>query len=265
MVEQHGNGCLKRTKWTLLSVWQICDMPVILLVSFSPSCSPLRLWWGGVTVGAVGPGSVHALPSPLHLLHFTEHRFLPGSQLPRRAGGHPRSERAGFPAKQQDPEVTPRPLLPHHHHALALLQQHLLHSAVHIPRLRSLRGAWPGGQPAPEGHRLRHLPRFGSPARLASVPLWSNQSASRHLFRPTEPPVSLLTGAWPHSLLYYQRDTLWPRSNATLTLGWTLQAYSQREHNHNVLESKVYKIQEQLQKQEQIKVEKTTLVQNYKV
>lgn len=33
--------------------------------------SALRLRWGGVTVGVVWPGPVSALPSPLHLLHFS--------------------------------------------------------------------------------------------------------------------------------------------------------------------------------------------------
>ena len=143
-----------------------------------------RLRRGGVTARALWPRSVAALPSPLHLLHFTQHRLLPGPQLPCRARGHPRPERARLPAEQQDPAAAPRPLLTHHHHVVALLQQHLLHTTLHLPRLRPLGGAGPRGQPAPEGHRFWHLPGPGAAPRPAPVPLWSDQPATGDLFRP---------------------------------------------------------------------------------
>lgn len=147
------------------------------------SLCTLRLWWGGVTAGAVWPGSLSALPSPLHLLHVTQHRLLPGPQLPRRARGDPRPERACFPAEQQDPAAASGPLLAHYHHAVALLQQHLLHTTIHLPRLWPSGGAWPRGQPAPEGHRFRHVHGPRSATRSASIPLWPDQPACRDLCR----------------------------------------------------------------------------------
>lgn len=159
--------------------------PSISLFHFHPPVfSCLRLWWGGVTVGAVWPGSISALPSPLHLLHFTQHRLLPGPQLSCRARGHPRPERARLLAEQQDPAAASWPLLAHYHHVVALFQQHLLHTAIHIPRLWPPRGARPRGQQAPEGHCFWHLPGPGPATRAAPLSLWPDQPASRDLCRP---------------------------------------------------------------------------------
>lgn len=161
--------------------------PLSLARSFPPCLclvSCLRLWWGGVTAGAVWPRSLSALPSPLHLLHFTKHRLLPGPQLPCRARGHPGPERARLSAEQQDPAAASWPLLAHHHHVVALLQQHLLHTTVHLPRLRPPGGAGPWGQPALEGHSFRHLPGPGSATRPAPAPLWPDHPACRDLWGP---------------------------------------------------------------------------------
>lgn len=110
--------------------------------------SVLRLW-SGVSPGAVWFRVDQGMSPSLHLLRLSQHGELPGAQLPGGSRRNPGPERASLSAKQQDPAIATGPFQPNHRHALALLQQHLIHPALHIHGLHPPGGARSGRQQTP--------------------------------------------------------------------------------------------------------------------
>lgn len=135
-------------------------------------CPPCRLW-AGVPVGSLWAGVLLVLPPSLHLLHRTQHRLMPGPQLPDSPWRHPSGQRANFFTEQQDSPFTSRPLQLRDGHPLDLLQQYHLHRTLHLSRFYSAWGPGPGGQPPPALVSGRHLSWTGSTECSSSLPLWA--------------------------------------------------------------------------------------------
>lgn len=189
---------------TCINHWGFIMFQIKFFFVFSPlklamiSCSfpylSFRRLWSGVSPGAVWFRVDPGVSPWLHLLRLSQHGELPGSQLPGGSRGNPGPERARLSAKQQDPATTAGSFQPHHRHALALLQQYLIHPALHIHGLHPPGGARSGGQQTPPLSGFWHFSGPDQTPCSAPLPLWPNHSACWLIWGAAQPAVPLFTG-----------------------------------------------------------------------
>ncbi len=165
--------------------------------------------WPGVSPGAVWFKVYPGVSPSLYLLRLSQHGELPGSQLPGGSRGNPSPERASLSAKQQDPATVAGPFQPHHHHALALLQQYLIHPALHIHGLHPSGGARSGGQQTPPLSGFWHFSGPDPTPCSAPLPLWPNHSARWLIRGAAQPAVPLFTGLCPSVTKTITRNSWW--------------------------------------------------------